>query len=355
MTAADSRQQSQSVLSERQLATICRETLRKWPEASAAVLFGSRARGTQREGSDWDMAIVLKGSIPEQPRPVGGGEFPQARKLRELDGIDAWALSESGLRDRAADLGTLPFTVCRDGRLLAGEWERPNPARSGKEPALTPEDWKSRMSTVLSKLDFAFQAIGRFASAVSWDECDPHCENFLETASDAAELLVKAAIERRGVSADRHHDIAKLADAFAKVKPEETALAERLASLNGSSRGHHTAMYYLLGASSRNDMTAAVRRLCGSLELWADEVQQDLNDGKSKMLPVLARSAGSEADNWMGWLLEPVTPKDDSENRYREPAEAALAGRKGLERAVRQFAQRMRAAAASAAAPTGRN
>ena len=56
-----------AAITERDLAAACRETLRQWPQARAAVLFGSRAHGTQRPDSDRDIAIVLKGDEPLRP------------------------------------------------------------------------------------------------------------------------------------------------------------------------------------------------------------------------------------------------------------------------------------------------
>ncbi len=53
-----------ATINEQQLREACRETLRQWPEARAALLFGSRARGTSRKDSDWDVAIVLSGGNP---------------------------------------------------------------------------------------------------------------------------------------------------------------------------------------------------------------------------------------------------------------------------------------------------
>ncbi|MCY4590759.1 MAG: nucleotidyltransferase domain-containing protein [Alphaproteobacteria bacterium] len=51
-------------------AAACQETLRLWPQARAAVLFGSRARGTAHPDSDWDVAFVLAGGELRRPRPA---------------------------------------------------------------------------------------------------------------------------------------------------------------------------------------------------------------------------------------------------------------------------------------------
>ena len=60
------------------------ETLRRWPAAQAAVLFGSRARGEHRPDSDWDIAIITARS---GPRPDGLPLFDLDRtELQKVDG-----------------------------------------------------------------------------------------------------------------------------------------------------------------------------------------------------------------------------------------------------------------------------
>ncbi len=43
----------------------CKDALNSWPNAEAAVLFGSRARGDHRDDSDWDIAFIT--STEESP------------------------------------------------------------------------------------------------------------------------------------------------------------------------------------------------------------------------------------------------------------------------------------------------
>ncbi len=129
---------------ERHLAEICGGTLHRWPSAKAAVLFGSRARGTHRPDSDWDVASVLEGDEPERARPIEASRFPQADRLMDIDRMDAWAVNGGYLRDHAMDLGTLYHGIARDGRLLAGSWAMPDPETVVRKAGMNPEDWARR-------------------------------------------------------------------------------------------------------------------------------------------------------------------------------------------------------------------
>ncbi len=212
-----------AVITERDLAAACRETLRLWPRAQAAVLFGSRARGTQRPDSDRDIAIVLEGDTPRHP-DLATSVFPRQEMLADLPHVDVWALSENHLRRRACTLGTLPYVICRDGRVLAGDWNRPEPARMERDAAMNPEDWTYRMGLVVTPADAAIAPIWKIAQRPLWAGSGRNCSHLLRNSADAAELLVKAAKERRGVPADRSHDIARPVAAFAAQRPDEGAL-----------------------------------------------------------------------------------------------------------------------------------
>ena len=327
------------VITERELAAACRETLRQWPQALAAVLFGSRARGTAHPDSDWDVAFVLEGGELRHPRSARS-VFPRSELPADLLRVDVWAFSEDDLRRNARALGTLPYVVCRDGRVLAGEWNRPDPAQMEREAAVNPEDWTRRMELAWEKADAAIRLISRMAEAVQWRRCALHCSSFLEASANAAEFMVKAAMERRGVSADRTHDVAKLASAFAMQRPDERALAERMADLNGDSRTHHMTMYDFR-LPEATDVQACVRRLAGTLDLWVSEVETE--DGNmARQVPGLVRIAAGDMAAWPGLMNTQVTPKTDQGHAAQTSAEAALALRPELAEAIAAIRDRIR-------------
>ena len=311
-----------AVTTERELAAACRETLRQWPQARAAVLFGSRARGTAQPDSDWDVAIVLEGGELRHPRPAQS-VFPRSELPADLPHVDVWALSEDDLRRNARALGTLSYVVCRDGRVLAGEWNPPDPVQIQHEAAMKPEDWARRMDLVLTKVHGAATSINAMSMNRTWTASASDCINLVQHSADAVELLVKAAMERRGVPADRTHNIARLAEALAAQRPDESILAERLAGLNGASRVHHIAMYEFHPPEAP-DVRAAIRRLAGTLDLWALEVEMP-GDEMAAYAKRLAQSGADRAETWHRLVRAPVSPKMDEDRAAQSSAEAAFA------------------------------
>ena len=327
-----------AAITERELVAACRETLARWPQARAAVLFGSRARGTQRPDSDWDIAFVLEGSDLRHPRPARS-VFPRSQMPVDLDRVDAWALSEDDLHRNARALGTLPYVVCRDGRVLAGEWNGPNPAFMEGDAVMKPEDWASRMRQVVVQVSSSMTPISFMAASGTWTGSGEDCANLLRNTADAAELLVKAAMERRGVPTDRSHDIVRLAADFAAQRPDESALAERMTALNGTTRRDHVAMY-LFSPPEVADVQAALERLAATLDLLASEIEAQA-DGMAGQIPGLARFAAGRAGMWLDLVHTPVTPRSNEDHPAQAAAEAALGGRSALAGAITSFQGRV--------------
>ena len=204
---------------------------------------------------------------------------------------------------------------------------------------MKPEDWASRMRQVMVQLSSAMTPISFVATSETWAISGGYCINLLRSTADAAELLVKAAMERRGVPADRSHDIAQLAGAFAAQRPEEGALAERMAALNGGSRTHHVAMYEFRPPVVE-DMQAALARLAGTLDLLASEIETR-DDTMAGQISGLARDATDQAKTWSDPVGSPVTPRQDEGHPAQAAAEAALAGRSALAGAITSFQDRV--------------
>jgi len=120
-----------------------------------------------------------------------------------------------------------------------------------------------------------------------------------------------------------------------------------MAALDGVRRRHHVAMYRFRPPEVR-DVEAAVRRLVGTLDLWASEIETRDED-MAGQLAELAQIAADQAAAWSGRVRTPVTPRADEPGPARAAGEAALAGLPALANAIASFRDRVQQVADSPA------
>jgi predicted nucleotidyltransferase len=87
------------------------------PDVAVAYLFGSRARGTARPGSDWDVAVLL-----DEPADLG-------RRALELqaalgDAVDPVILNQAPVALAYRVLRDGVVLCCRDDRARIAHWVR---------------------------------------------------------------------------------------------------------------------------------------------------------------------------------------------------------------------------------------
>lgn len=158
------------------------ETLAAWPEARAAVLFGSRARGDHSALSDWDVAFITGEGEGVEPIPEG---LPIDRLSRE-EGLDVQclALPESVARLKACAIGHVAHAIVRDGRLLAGTWER-DMARE-KRLEMEPEEYWRFAYNALNRMENAVMQTESLGETGSWNDDISACDSFAAATADAA-------------------------------------------------------------------------------------------------------------------------------------------------------------------------
>ena len=209
-----------------------RATLAAWPEARAAVLFGSRARGDHRPDSDWDIAFITAAEgddILAVPEGLPVDSLP--------DTVQRLTIPEALARRKAFAIGHVAHGIVRDGRLLAGVWRRPEP----RDPRLQSDEYGQ---LVLNALTFAAQAakhLSDIGRSSEWEADATACNHFAGNSADAAEHLAKAMLGRHGVDYERTHDVARLAEQAAQAGFPD--LARSIGSMNGHSGPQHTAPY----------------------------------------------------------------------------------------------------------------
>lgn len=259
--------------------------VRDIPGVEAAVLFGSRARGDWREDSDWDLALVTDGELGRE------AERTACRSLH-VSGlhVEAQALPAEWLRREAGALGRIAYPLAREGRVIAGAWERP--AAEG-EPAMEPEIYRTFVGNALRFLRDAVDEMARLPS--SRPILDRAASRKIVAAgADAAEHLVKAMRGRIAGEGGWGHNLAELAAPF--LDAGRADLHAAVLALNGESGEGHQAAYG--GAARRppqpEDARHAAERLAGTARLLAVELGEAAADGPFG--PEAAAAAGEAAD-----------------------------------------------------------
>ena len=303
------------------------ETLRGWPEAEAAVLFGSRGRGDHRPDSDWDIVFVTQPGIPA------------SRRLDELPvhlvpgaEVEAQSMPRDLLERRAGALGSSVHAIVREGRLIAGTWDRPT---IPPVPAMDSEEFR-RLSWLVS------ESITRCIRQIhhGWSFC---CLCLVCWPARGVEAAAKIALARRGIYPRRVHDLPGMADNLAGVAPE---LALRLRSLDERLQEHRKADIRNPGHDLEDcpigveDCRIAVRRMIGLIRVWGGELEDAARDEEDLAAAALAAAdnAALEVDRFIGSEVELPFSSDDESLRHMHMA--ALESSKDLQPALREFAGR---------------
>ena len=172
------------------------EAVRSVPGVEAVVLFGSRARGTARQASDWDIAILSRAAPADE------------RAARELFGVlervHPIVLNPESIEEHCNQGMRIESMIARQGRLLAGEWNRP--ACRMEDLDMKPEDLEQNLDIVTRDVRSAFLAL-----------CDAafkdihYVPKVAEESQQAAEALAKTIVAGFGLSPATVHDLNELA------------------------------------------------------------------------------------------------------------------------------------------------
>ena len=113
----------------RLIRSAAQETMRNHEAIEAVVLYGSRARGDHRRGSDWDIAVLSRlnrDDALEAAKPLCEPEIVKRHWTEIL------CSSSETIEREANTAGTLGARIAREGVLIAGDWTRPE-CRQGRE------------------------------------------------------------------------------------------------------------------------------------------------------------------------------------------------------------------------------
>ena len=227
-----------------------RAVLDAWPEARAAVLFGSRARGTHNPHSDWDIAFITAGDGDRCGVVPDGLPLRYACLRNEVNDI---AIPEKLVERKALCIGHVGRGIAVDGRVLAGDWSRP---KMEGAPMMDPDRYMRSLYTSIDMTGLASQAAARIARQRSWRNNWRHTDRFVAATADAAEHLAKAVMGRHGIDAWHTHDLNELADQARKAGLG--SLADDVARMNGATRRDHMAGYH---GADQDSLAHAIARL----------------------------------------------------------------------------------------------
>ena len=205
------------------------------PGIEAVVLFGSRARGTARATSDWDVAILSHAS-PD-------GERSARRVFNGLERVHPIVMKPESIEAHCNEGLRIESAIARQGRLLAGEWTPPR-CRTG-DLDVEPEDFRAHLDTATRDLRSALVVL-----------CDTahrellYVPKVVEESQQAAEAVAKTVIAGFGLSPATVHDLDELAAQLESAYRGRTRGAEdrmsfatAIRELDGNTKAAHGARY----------------------------------------------------------------------------------------------------------------
>ena len=197
------------------------------------MLFGSRARGTARPKSDWDVAVLSRAESAVERnacRLLGAHERVNPIVLRP-EAIEEY-------RDRAT---RLEAAIARQGRLLAGTWSRPECRMEDLE--MDPDEFREDLEVAIRDIQNAVTLL--CDAALDHDEYVP---NLVELSQQAAEAVAKSIVAARidaycDPRAERPCDAARERLSRSSGGEERRRFAQAIRALNGNTRAAHGARY----------------------------------------------------------------------------------------------------------------
>ena len=208
------------------------KTVDACPGVEAVVLFGSRARGTARPSSDWDVAVLSRADSEV--------EQDACRLLGKLERVNAFALRPEAIEENRDQAPRIEAAIARQGRLLAGAWTRPQCRMEHLE--MEPEDFRRDLEIAVRDIQ---NAVSLLCDAAM--DCDEYVPNVVELSQQAAEAVAKSIVAGHGLSPIATHDLYELATQLENAYrgrrggEERKQFADTIRELDGNTRAAHAA------------------------------------------------------------------------------------------------------------------
>lgn len=204
------------------------EILRKTSAIEAILLYGSRATGTHREDSDWDIAVVTELTREEGFKAAGP---LYTDEVAERHWTEIACTTRERIERYANTAGTLESRIAREAVLITGEWTRP-----------TCTDGRELEIDAGQALRWARVAAGNAMGAAAWLETAsaerwPGDNQAGAKVQRMAEQVTKGILATFGVYESDIHDLAKCADELENAHPSSQWMEEERARFATMVRG----------------------------------------------------------------------------------------------------------------------
>ena len=295
-----------------EIARAARRAVRSEASLQAVLLFGSRARGDHRPDSDWDIALVTDIEVPRRSQqPPAGWSCSKGGAT-----FDFLRISAERLELKANAILNIACPIAREAVLLAGHWQPP----TLESPIMEVDEYARHILDAEASMDHACTLLSSLPDGEYPQRDAVACGRFVTSSADAAELLLKAMLGRRGNVPKRTHDVRQLASAF-----EEPAIRAAALALDGDAQRDHTAHY---SGFSAEDVRRAVARLSRTANLYLFELREATGGGESA---VWAKGyLGAAEGRIRSFALRLRGAKGVLEHKHDEAVKAALSGRRVL-------------------------
>ena len=257
------------------------------PGIEAVVLYGSRARGTARATSDWDIAI-LSHAAPDD-------EEAATRLLGKLERVCPIVMKPESIEEHCNQGTRLESAIARQGRLLAGEWTPPRCRIENLD--VNPEDLKRNLDTATDDLRSAFLVLCEAAFNGLL-----YVPKVVEESQQAAEALAKTVIAGFGLSPATVHDLDALATQLenayrgrARDAKERRLFAASIRELDGNTEAAHGARYHATPVEMPERTAARIgcaMRLQTMWLRWYAGRNPEMQDAATEAGKMIAAAAG---------------------------------------------------------------
>ena len=287
------------ITSRAHLIALCQQAREQWDHVQAIVLFGSRAKGTARPDSDWDIAVIV--DDPQLTTLRHNKVTPAPPPFDRYENLDVLMLTPAMIHADRLSYGRIAQQIAQDGTALMGEWTM-NGEEMKKNAVMNPKEWRRGIDNSLKHMKDALNAIHDYKEKTDYDSCETECGAFIVQSQMAAEHLVKTLMTRRKVPPEKSHDIHQLAQTMrdhplADVPDSDwQALTERVRSLNGETHTDHQAGYgtYLITSEA---LTHATVRLVKTIRFLIDEIGSGIHPARYGISMALSKACWGTSEH----------------------------------------------------------